>query len=259
MSLTKDKLRICLLNLMPDKATTKSQIVNILKDGIENIDLTLITFSNNNNDTDKYFNSFKDIENKYFDGLIVTGTPLEHLSFEEVHYWKELQKVFEWSKTNVKSSLFICWASQAALYHFYDIEKELFKNKLFGVLKFKINDDRLFDNLDESIQVCHSRHSQSNQSQIVFNQNLDILSYSQEFGIDIIASKDRKHFFFNGHLEYNINTLLEEYKRDLEKKLDSVNQPLNYFKNKKNKIINNEWLTFGPVIFKNWLNNYLYN
>lgn len=260
-------LKIGILNLMPDKITTENQLLRQLSNSIIQIDITLIAIHNHtskNTSPDHlqtFYKSFNDIKNDKFDALIITGAPIEHLEFEKVSYWNELQEIFNWTKTNSFTTLFICWGAQAALYHFYQIEKEEFQNKLFGVYKHQIinKHDKLFTGLNDTFYTPHSRNSQSIQEAINNNSNLDVLATSNKAGIHIIANKERSQLFFNGHFEYDADTLLKEYQRDLQANLTSTLLPENYFTDdNSNRPIKRQWFSDASLIFLNWLNYYVY-
>lgn len=259
-------LKICILNLMPDKISTETQLLRMLSNSIIHTEITLLamkTHQPKNTSTDHldiFYKYYDDIKDQHFDGLIITGAPIEHLEFEQVKYWPELKEIFEWSKTNVFTSMFICWASQAAYHHFYDINKEDFDEKLFGVYShYKVEkNDKLFTGLNDNFYVPQSRNTQSDQSAIENCLELDVLAKSNEAGIHIVANKDRTQLFISGHSEYDRDTLLKEFLRDKEKN-KSIKIPVNYFvNNDENNEIDAKWMSDGSLIFMNWLNYYVY-
>lgn len=258
-------LKVCILNLMPDKITTETQLLGMLSNSIIQVEITLITMKSHvskntsQNHLDTFYNYFEDIKDQFFDAIIITGAPIEHIEFEDVDYWQELKEIFEWTKTNVFSSLFICWASQSALYYFYGIEKEYFPKKLFGVYLHtkEAPKNPLFLGIDDEFYVPQSRNTRSNEAKIRQNPSLQVLSSSKEAGINLVTSVDRRQLFISGHPEYSTDTLLREYLRDIDKA--NVDIPKNYFKNNDphGEIVTN-WKSHGNMFYNNWLNYYVY-
>lgn len=258
-------LKVCILNLMPDKITTETHLLSALSNNIIQIDITLCMMqshiSKNTPQThlDLFYSTFNDIKDQFFDALIVTGAPIEHIEFEDVDYWDELTDIFNWSKTNVYSSLFICWASQSALYHFYGIEKEYFNKKLFGVYEHEkeIPSSQLFVGMDAIFYVPQSRNTKSNEAQIRSNPNLQVLASSKQAGIHLVTTPDKRQLFMSGHPEYGTDTLLREYLRDIDN--PNVEIPVNYFKdNDPEKPIITKWKSHGSLFYNNWINYYIY-
>jgi homoserine O-succinyltransferase len=205
----------------------------------------------------KYFDEIKD---KKYDGLIVTGAPVENLPFEEVDYWKELTEIMEWSKHNVFSTFHICWASQAGLYYHYGVKKYPLKEKMFGVFAHTVNKKhvKLLRGFDDIFYVPHSRHTEIRTADIKKVKELDILSESKESGVYLVASKDGKQFFITGHSEYDVDTLKKEYDRDVAKNLP-IKIPQNYYpKNDPSKTPIVSWRAHANLIYCNWLNYYVY-
>ncbi|MGW6085193.1 homoserine O-acetyltransferase/O-succinyltransferase family protein, partial [Bacillus subtilis] len=194
-----------------------------------------------------------------FDGMIITGAPIEHLAFEEVSYWEELKEIMEWSKTNVTSTLHICWGAQAGLYYHYGVEKIQMPKKIFGVFEHTVlsKHERLVRGFDELYYVPHSRHTDINMEQLQAVPDLNILTASKEAGVCLIVSKDEKQVFLTGHPEYDTNTLLQEYERDLERNLSTVEEPKHYFAKGSNEPVN-RWKAHATLLFMNWLNYYVY-
>ncbi len=258
-------VRICILNLMPDKITAETQLLSRLSNGILQVEVTLLAIENHiskntkQSHLDNFYSFFSDIKDQYFDGMIITGAPIEHLPFEEVTYWDELTTIFDWAESHVFSTLFICWGSQAGLYHHYGIQKHDFPNKLSGVFKHikERQDESLLIGIDDEFYVPQSRNTESDQKAIRANEGLDVIASSQEGGIHIVASKDRRKIFVAGHHEYNPDTLKLEYERDLA--AGNATLPINYFENNDpNGKIQTTWLSTASVFFQNWLNYYVY-
>ena len=258
-------LRIAILNLMPLKEDTELQLLRKLSKTEKCIKITfvkVVSYISKNTDPEhlkKFYSTFEDIKNNYYDGLIITGAPVEQMNFEEVIYWKELTKIMEWSKTHAKSTLHICWGAQAGLYYHYGIEKHLMKNKMFGVFEHKINknNSNLLLGLNEGFKAPHSRHTTVYKEDIEKIPELEIISESNEAGIFIVENKNKKQIFVTGHLEYAKNTLDNEYKRDLSKGLE-IKKPENYYiDDSPDKGIIFSWEENGNKMYSNWINYYL--
>lgn len=259
-------LKIAILNLMPKKIVAENQLLRYLSNTPLQVEIKLIqtkTYVSQNTPTehlDKFYSYFDEIKDEKFDGLIITGAPVELMDFEEVTYWEELTRIMKWSKTNVFSTLHICWASQAGLYYHYGIRKYELDEKMFGVFSHWVNDEKadLTRGLDDIFYAPHSRHTEIKKEDILKNQELEILSESEEAGIFIVATKDRRKVFITGHLEYDRNTLKEEYIRDKEKGVD-VEIPKNYLKNGDiNETPSYLWRGSANIVFGNWLNYCVY-
>ncbi len=259
-------LKIAILNLMPKKIVTENQLLRYLSNTPLQVEITLIqtkSYVSQNTPSehlDKFYSYFEDIKHEKFDGLLITGAPVEQMKYEDVTYWEELTKIMEWSKTNVFSTLHICWASQAGLYYHYNIPKYDLKEKMFGVFSHTVNDEKadLTRGLSDIFYAPQSRHTEVRREDIEKKSDLEILSESEEAGIFIVTSKDRRKVFITGHLEYDRNTLNEEYLRDIEKG-DKVNVPKNYFKNDDpSKVPSQMWRGSANIVFGNWLNYCVY-
>lgn len=259
-------LRIAMLNLMPEKPKTELHILRRLSNTPLQIELDLLHPKTHECKTtekihlDSFYKTFDEIKNNKYDGLIITGAPLEHLNFEAVDYWQELTEIMNWSKSNITSTLHICWAAQAGLYYHYGIQKHPIPNKQFGVFSHKINDRYcpLVRGFDDVFFAPHSRHTTILKEDIQPIKSLDIISESEEAGVYIVVSKDSKQVFVTGHSEYDILTLKEEYERDKSRGLN-ISLPKNYFPNddaSKNPIVN--WRSHSNLLFTNWINYYLY-
>lgn len=261
-------LNILILNLMPTKITTETQILRLLGNSPLQVNPTFIhteTHKSQNTSEEhliKFYETFDDIKNEKFDGMIVTGAPVETLPFEEVDYWEELCKIFDWAAQNVTSTIYICWGAQAGLYHYYGIPKYELKEKLFGVFKHTITNVKQNINLtrgfDDEFYAPHSRHTTVKKEDIEKIEDLSILAESEEAGVYIVASKNGKQIFVMGHSEYDRDTLNSEYVRDKNQGLN-IKIPKNYFKDddpaKGPKVI---WRGHANLLFSNWLNYYVY-
>jgi homoserine O-succinyltransferase len=207
-----------------------------------------------------FYKYFEDIKNQKFDGMIITGAPIEHLEFSEVDYWNELEEIMDWSTHNVFSTLHLCWGAQAALYHHYGIPKYPLKEKMFGVFAHSVNEKniRLFRGFDDVFYAPHSRHTEIRRSDIEKISDLQILSESEEAGVYIVASKDERRIFVTGHSEYDALTLELEYDRDIARELDPK-VPKNYYLNDNPKLPPMvSWRSHANLLFSNWLNYYVY-
>ena len=259
-------LKILIMNLMPLKIDTETDLLRLLTNSPLQIEIELIHPSNHESkNTPKehleyFYKSFNDVKQNKYDGLIITGAPVEHLDFEEVDYWSEVKEVMEWSKHNVTSVLFICWAAQAGLYHFYGVNKQELNKKMFGNFAHKINNKKsqIVRGFDDTFYAPHSRYTAIKADDINKISELEIISESNEAGIYIVTSKNLKHVFVTGHSEYDSDTLKKEYERDLAKGVN-IQIPLNYFPNDnpENKP-NVNWRGHANLLFQNWLNYYVY-
>ncbi|MBR5192050.1 MAG: homoserine O-succinyltransferase [Clostridia bacterium] len=258
-------LEIAILNLMPTKEVTETQLMRLLSNSPLQINLTLIstsTYVGKHTPLEhlqKFYKSFEDIKDKKFDGMIITGAPVEEIEFTEVKYWKELEEIFNFAKNNVTSTIFICWGAQAGLYYYYGIKKYPLSQKLFGVYKHKklVKYDRLLKGTDDRFFMPHSRHTTIKEEDIKACKDLVMIASSKEAGATIIRSKDNKFIFITGHAEYDRDTLELEYKRDLSRGLN-IAPPDNYYVNGKDGEIKMSWSSTANLIYMNWLNHYVY-
>ncbi len=258
-------LRIVIFNLMPLKQETELQLLRLLGNTPLQIEIKLAHMESHvaKNTSSEYlaqfYNVFSDIREEFFDGMIITGAPVENYNFEEVGYWKELCEVFEWSKTNVTSTFHICWAAQAGLYYHYGIPKHPLPEKMFGIFPHTKNDNvNLLRGFDDVFYAPHSRHTEIRAADIAANSSLDLLSTSEEAGVYLAASKDGHQIFVTGHSEYDPDTLKGEYLRDLSKGLP-IQVPKNYFASNdpsKEPVVN--WRSHANLLYSNWLNYYVY-
>lgn len=259
-------LKIAILNLMPIKIQAENQLLRYLSNTPIQTEVTLLqtkTYTSQNTPIEhleKFYNYFEEVKDQKFDGLIITGAPVETIEFEDVAYWRELKEIMEWSKSNVFSTLHICWGAQAALYHHYNLEKKLLDKKIFGVFPHKINicNEDLTRGLDDIFYAPHSRHTTILIEDIEKIKELDILAESEEAGAFIIATKDKRQVFITGHLEYDRYSLKDEYLRDLSKGMD-IDVPKNYFpKDDIDKVPLVKWRGSANIVFGNWLNYCIY-
>ena len=259
-------LKIAILNLMPKKIQTENQLLRYLSNTPLQVEITLIeTESYRGKHTpaehmERFYSYFDDIKNEKFDGLVITGAPVEQLEYNDVIYWEELKEIMEWSKENVFSTLHICWGAQAGLRYHYGVPKYRLESKMFGIFKHVVNkkNAELMRGLDDIFYAPHSRHTEVKRNDIEKVKELDILSESDEAGIFIVANKDYRQVFITGHLEYERNTLAEEYFRDIDKGM-KIDVPKNYFPDddpNKEPIVN--WRGSASVVFGNWLNYCVY-
>ncbi|MDS0528164.1 homoserine O-succinyltransferase [Clostridium sp. SHJSY1] len=259
-------LKIAILNLMPKKIQAENQLLRYLSNSPLQVEVKLIqTKSYTSQNTpiehlEKFYNYFDEVKDEKFDGLIITGAPVERLDFEEVVYWKELEEIMEWSSSNVFSTIHICWASQAGLYYHYGIPKYLLNEKKFGVFPHIVNNEKseLTRGLSDIFYAPHSRHTEVRKEDIEKNPELEILSESEEAGIFIVSTKDHRKIFITGHLEYDRNTLMDEYYRDKEKDME-IDIPKNYFPEDNPSLIPSmRWRGSAHIVFTNWLNYCVY-
>ena len=259
-------LKILILNLMPTKIATETQILRLLSNTPLQVDIELlqtVTHTSKNTSQEhltKFYKSFDEVKNQKFDGMIVTGAPVEQMEFEEVDYWDELCTIFEWAKTNVYSTFYICWGAQAGLYYHYGLKKYPLDKKMFGIFEHKPLDlwHPLMRGLDEKYYVPHSRHTEIRMEDIAKIKDLQVLSYSNESGVHLLSDMDCRNFFSTGHSEYDADTLATEYFRDKNKGLE-IDIPVNYFPDddptQKPPIT---WRSTGVLLFTNWLNYFVY-
>lgn len=257
--------KIAILNLMPLKEDTELQLLRKLSTSEKNIEITFVNVTSYICKTtapehlEKFYSTFEQIKNKFFDGLIITGAPVEQMPFEDVTYWDELTKIMKWSETNAKSTLHICWGAQAGLYFHYGIQKHSLENKMFGVFEHKIQDkeSKILDGMEDGFMVPHSRHTTVYKEDIEQNPDLKIVSESDKAGIFIVENKIKNQIFITGHSEYAVDTLDKEYKRDVSKGLE-IQIPENYYLNnnpEENPVYS--WKENGNRIYANWVNYYM--
>jgi homoserine O-succinyltransferase len=259
-------LQVVILNLMPQKAVTETQLIRLLGNTPLQVEVTFLSTASYQpkNTTVSYlktfYRHFEDIREQKFDALIVTGSPVEKLRFEEVQYWDELTTILDWAKENVYSSLFVCWGAQAALYHYYKVEKRPLVKKLSGVYTHTVitPTETLVRGFDDTFLAPHSRHTTVYGRDVQQVGALKILSSSEEAGIYLVASKDERQVFITGHAEYDALTLDAEYKRDQASGL-KPEQPMNYYpEDNEGRIPLVSWRSHANLLFSNWLNYFVY-
>ena len=259
-------LQIILLNLMPTKVATEIQFTRLLGNSPLQVDITLLhpqTYTSKNTPEEhliKFYSTFDDVRGKKFDGLIITGAPVEHLNFEEVDYWDELTAIMDWATENVFSTLYICWGAQAGLYHHYGIPKYPLDQKIFGVFPHNICKKNLplLRGFDDEFYVPQSRHTEVRREDIEKVPEVEILAESPEAGVYIVKAVDDRRIFVTGHSEYDPATLQYEYERDRGKGL-SITVPQNYFPGDdpdQSPVV--RWKAHANLLFSNWLNYYVY-
>lgn len=262
-------LKLLILNIMPTKIITETQLSRLLSNTPLQIEIDWIHMaSHTSKNVSKehllaFYKTFDEIKDNRYDGFIVTGAPVEKIKYEEVDYWDELVEILEWSKSHVFSSFFICWASQAALYHFYGINKQLLNEKLTGVFLHKTNISKMkrkiLRGFDFQFYAPHSRYTTIKEDDVKKIDELDILAQSNEAGVYLIATKDGSRFFVTGHPEYDPDTLDKEYHRDLNNPDIIAKMPQNYYlDNNPNQEIQVTWRSHAYLLFANWLNYYVY-
>lgn len=259
-------LRIAILNLMPLKIMTETDLLRLISNTPLQIELDFIdTDSHVSKNTPRehietFYTKFDDIKHNNYDGLIITGAPVEKVAFEDVDYWQELTEIFDWAKKHVTSTLYICWAALAGLYHHYGVPKYVLDHKISGVFKHRIDDDLnpIFRGFDDEFYVPHSRYSEVRREDIEKVEGLKIIAESDESGIYMVMARGGREFFITGHSEYSPGTLDFEYHRDLEKGINPA-IPVNYYLNDdptQQPIV--RWRSHANLLFSNWLNYFVY-
>lgn len=259
-------LKIAFLNLMPIKITTETDLIRVLSNSPLQIELDFIKIASHTSKNtpiehmQAFYIDFEEIKKHKYDGLIVTGAPIEQLDFEQVTYWEEMKDIFNWAKTNVTSSFFICWSAQAAMYHYYGVPKYPLDKKMFGVFEHTVNDplNSIFRGFDDVFYAPHSRYTEVHREDIEKVPELNIISESEDSGVYMAMARNGREFFITGHSEYNPDTLDTEYKRDVKKGV-SIEIPRNYYKDNdpsKQPIV--RWRSHANLLFTNWLNYFVY-
>ena len=259
-------LQIAILNLMPLKITTETHLLRLLSNTPIQVEIALLsTKSHQSKNTPKehletFYKTYDEIKHRHFDGMIITGAPIEHLEYEDVHYWDEMMEIMDFAWQNVTSTLYICWGAQAGLYHHYRVPKYPLPEKMFGIFKHSINDRKvpLVRGFDDEFYAPHSRHTEIQRNDIEKIPDLQIISESQEAGIYMVGRKDGRQFFITGHSEYDPLTLKQEYIRDKEKGMN-IQVPKNYFPNNDPNLPPRvSWRSHANLLYSNWLNYYVY-
>lgn len=259
-------LRIAMLNLMPTKITTETQLLRLLGNTPLQVEVELLHMGSHlsKNTPEEhlsiFYKTFAEVKEQKYDGLVITGAPVEQIDFGQVDYWDELKMVMDWSKTNVHSTFHICWAAQAGLYHHYGINKYDLPEKMFGVFPHEVNrkNVKLLRGFDDQFFVPHSRHTEIRREDIEKVPELEILSWSPDAGVYLVAAKNRRMFFVTGHSEYDPLTLKAEYERDITRGL-KITVPKNYYPDdnpEKTPVV--KWRGHANLLFSNWLNYYVY-
>ena len=259
-------LKIAILNLMPLKITTETDLIRLLSNSPLQIEIDFIKIKSHTpkntpiEHLQMFYKDFDSIKHNNDDGMIITGAPVEKLDFGEVNYWNELTEIFDWGKSNVTSTLYICWAAQAGLYYHYGIPKYDLPEKMFGVFKHYALDklNPIFRGFDDEFFVPHSRHTEVRREDILKKPELKLMAESVKAGVYMVMARGGREFFIMGHSEYSPNTLDDEYKRDLAKGLP-IKMPENYYKddNPDNKPVV-RWRSHANLLFTNWLNYFVY-
>lgn len=259
-------LKLVILNLMPVKITTETDLIRLLSNSPLQIEIDFLHMESHTSKNTpiehlmSFYKTFDEIENSNYDGMIITGAPVEHLAFEEVNYWPEIVKIFDWSRTHVTSTFFICWAAQAGLYYHYGVPKYPLDSKMFGVFEHRTYNPQnpIFRGFDDVFYVPHSRHTEVRAADILKNPELTLLSESPESGVYMVMARNGREFYITGHSEYSPLTLDTEYKRDMAKGLQ-INMPQNYYldNNPENEPLV-RWRSHANLLFTNWLNYFVY-
>ncbi|WP_303187487.1 homoserine O-succinyltransferase [Phocaeicola coprocola] len=261
-------LKIVILNLMPIKITTETDLIRLLSNSPLQIEVSFMKLKSHTSKNTPiehmkaFYRDFECMRNEKFDGMIITGAPVEHLEFEDVNYWDEIQDIFNWTRTHVTSTLYICWAAQAGLYHHYGIPKYPLDKKMFGIFEHRICEGMsklpIFRGFDDVFFVPHSRHTEVRRADIEKHPELTIISESDDSGVHIVMARGGREFYVTGHSEYSPYTLDTEYRRDLGKGLP-IDMPKNYYRDndlEKGPLV--RWRSTANLLFSNWLNYYVY-
>lgn len=259
-------MRIAILNLMPLKVTTETQLLRLLSNSPLQIEITLLHMASHVSRTtssqhlESFYSTFDDVAHKHFDGLIITGAPIEKLDFEDVDYWPEMTRILDWTRTNVQSTLHVCWGAQAALYHHYGVGKYEVPQKISGVFAHRLAGAKspIITGFDEEFLAPHSRHTDVHAADMDATGAVDVLAVSDEAGVFLAASRDGRQIFVTGHPEYDADTLAMEYRRDTEQGVP-VPVPAHYFPGDDPTATPlNRWRSHGHLLYANWLNYCVY-
>lgn len=261
-------LKIVILNLMPIKITTETDLIRLLSNSPLQIEVSFMKLKSHTSKNTPiehmkaFYRDFDLMRDEKFDGMIITGAPVEHLDFEDVNYWSEIQDIFNWTRTHVTSTLYICWAAQAGLYHFYGVPKYPLEKKMFGIFEHHVCEGfgklPIFRGFDDVFFVPHSRHTEVRRKDIERFPELQIISESEDSGVHIVMARGGREFYVTGHSEYAPYTLDTEYRRDLAKGLP-IDMPKNYYRGddpEKGPLV--RWRSTANLLFSNWLNYYVY-
>ena len=259
-------LRIVILNLMPLKITTETDLIRLLSNTPLQIDVNFMKLKSHTSKNTPvehmmmFYRDFESMRNEKFDGMIITGAPVETLPYEEVDYWGEMMDVFSWARTHVTSTLYICWAAQAGLYFHYGVPKYPLEKKMFGIFRQQQIDSQLpiFRGFDDTFMMPHSRHTEIRKADILQHKELNLIADSDESGVSIVMARGGREFFIKGHLEYAPGTLDTEYRRDRDIRTD-VELPVNYYRNddpSQPPMVS--WRAHANLFYSNWVNYYVY-
>ena len=259
-------LRIAILNLMPLKITTETDLVRLLSNSPLQLDIHLMKVKAHTSKNtpiehmQAFYRDFEEMKSEKFDGMIITGAPVEHLDYSEVNYWQEITEIFDWVRTHVTSVMYICWAAQAGLYYHYGVPKYPLPSKMFGIFPQVPSDSRLpiFRGFDDVFYMPHSRHTEIKREDVLKVPELSIIAESEQSGVSMVMARNGREIFVTGHSEYSPNTLDTEYRRDLAKGLP-IDMPVNYYRNDdpdQGPLVT--WRGHGNLLFTNWLNYYVY-
>ena len=259
-------LRIVILNLMPLKITTETDLVRLLSNTPLQLDINFMKLKSHTPKNTPiehmmmFYRDFESMRNEKFDGMIITGAPVETMDYEKVTYWDEIVDIFNWARTHVTSTLYICWAAQAGLYHYYGVPKYPLDKKMFGIFEQHTLQPKMpiFRGFDDKFMMPHSRHTEVRKEDILSRPELQLIAESEDSGVSIVMGRNGREFFITGHLEYAPNTLDTEYKRDFGVR-DDVEMPLNYYQNddpQKPPMVT--WRAHANLFYSNWINYYVY-
>lgn len=259
-------LKIAIVNLMPLKITTETDLIRLLSNSPLQIEIDFIKLKSHTSKNtpikhmQMFYKTFDSIKSEKYDGMIITGAPVEKMDFREVNYWSEITEIFDWARHNVTSTLYICWAAQAGLYHYYGVPKYDLPEKKFGVFKHVVLDKKnpIFRGFDDEFFVPHSRHTEVHKADIERKRGLKVISESEEAGVYMVMGRGGRELFVTGHSEYSPLTLDTEYRRDLDKGLP-INKPVNYYRDDdpdKGPVV--RWKSHANLLFTNWLNYFVY-
>ncbi len=259
-------LRIVILNLMPLKITTETDLIRLLSNTPLQLDINFMKLQSHTPKNTPiehmmmFYRDFDEMRDEKFDGMIITGAPVEQLEYEDVGYWPEITKIFAWARTHVTSTLYICWAAQAGLYYHYNVPKYPLPKKMFGIFPQTLINPRLpiFRGFDDVFQMPHSRHTELHREDILANPDLQLIAEGEQSGVSVIMARNGREFFITGHLEYAPDTLDKEYRRDKDIRKD-VEMPRNYYRhNNPNEGPMVTWRAHANLFYSNWINYYVY-
>jgi homoserine O-succinyltransferase len=259
-------LRIVILNLMPLKITTETDLIRLLSNTPLQLEVSFMKLRSHTSKNTPiehmmmFYRDFESMRNEKFDGMIITGAPVETLDFEEVNYWNEITDIFDWARTHVTSTLYICWAAQAGLYHFYGVPKYPLSKKMFGIFEQHtlVPKMPIFRGFDDRFMMPHSRHTEIRKEDVLARPELSLIAESEDSGVSIVMARNGREFFITGHLEYAPNTLDNEYRRDVGVR-DDVELPRNYYRNddpSQSPVVT--WRAHANLFYSNWINYYVY-